>query len=159
LLSLAWLGRAQGEGTGGALTPIARSALVTVAAAYSAQGLKLRIERTAGGAAPVVKSLTVSIEGRSASASALADGSWLVPAGGAAAPGSHVDIVVDHDGIRELLSGELPRAGAAGPAPAAAAGGSGGLAGVLHDHRQLAWWVLNITVLLIAAIALSRRFS
>ncbi len=157
LLGMAWLCLAQ-AGDGG-LTPFAHSALVTVDAAYTAQGLKLRIARAAGGGAPAVRSITASIDGRSAPATALADGSWLVPQLGASAAGRHMDVVVDHDGIRELLSGELPRAGAPGPSPAAAGAARGGIGGVLHDHQQLAWWVLNITVLLVAAIALSRRFS
>ena len=30
---------------------------------------------------------------------------------------------------------------------------------VLRDHKQMAWWILNITIVLIAAIAISRRLS
>jgi hypothetical protein len=29
----------------------------------------------------------------------------------------------------------------------------------MRDHKQLAWWILNIAIVLIAAIAISRRMS
>jgi len=59
--------------------------------------------------------------------------------------------VVAHDGIREVLDGTVAAAAAA---PAAAGGG-----GLLRDHKQLAWWILNIAIVLIAVMAISRRMS
>jgi hypothetical protein len=44
-----------------------------------------------------------------------------------------------------------------GPPPAPAPAGAA--ADLLHDHKQLAWWILNITIVLIAVIAISRRMS
>lgn len=58
-----------------------------------------------------------------------------------------VEIIVGHDGIREILTGQLP------PPPE----GSG--TGMLGGHNQLAWWIINLAVLLIGAFALSRRKS
>ena len=34
-----------------------------------------------------------------------------------------------------------------------------GAASVLRDHKQMAWWILNITIVLIAVLAISRRMS
>ncbi len=159
LACAAWLCRAGAASPAPAPAPIARSALVTLEAADTAQGLTLRLQRAADGSALPVQSLAVSIDGRSVRATALADGSWLVARGSAEPRGARLEVAVVHDGIRELLGGELPPPSGHGPAPAAAEAPAGGIAGVLHDHKQLAWWVLNITVVLIAAIALSRRFS
>jgi hypothetical protein len=62
---------------------------------------------------------------------------------------------VAHDGVREMLTGQLPGA----PAAAAAARGAAGSAASLLAHKQLAWWILNILVVLIGVIAVSRRMS
>jgi membrane-associated phospholipid phosphatase len=108
------------------------------------------------------------------------DGSWLVsrPAGTQDA-GKPVEVTVGHDGIHEVLSGRLaPSAGAAtapppGAAPAGAAsssaapsgGASSGAAAsgaarlISGSHKQFYWWILNIAIVLIAAIAISRRMS
>ena len=50
-----------------------------------------------------------------------------------------------HDGIREIVAGKV----------AVAEGVSAD--GLLRDHKQVAWWILNIVIVLVAAIALSRR--
>ena len=50
-------------------------------------------------------------------------------------------------GIRELLDGQLP------PPPESVT------SGLLGSHNQLWWWVINIGVLLIGVLALSRRKS
>jgi len=159
MVCAAWLCRAQAAGPEPPFNPIAHSALLTLEAADTAQGVKLRVERAADRRALAVGGLAVSIDGHSAPATALADGSWLVQSSAPAPRGRHLEVVVSHDGIRELLSGELPAAEAHGAAPAGAGAPAGGAAGALRDHKQLAWWVLNITVVLIAAVALSRRFS
>ena len=68
--------------------------------------------------------------------------------------GGKLEVLVTHDGIQEVLSATLP--------PSATSGGTadaGHTGSVLRDHKQLAWWVLNITVVLIAALAISRRTS
>ena len=45
------------------------------------------------------------------------------------------------------------------PAPAAPVAATNAAAGLLGSHKQLAWWILNIAIVLIAALAISRRMS
>jgi len=59
-----------------------------------------------------------------------------------------VQIIVGHDGIREILEGQLP------PPPEKIS-----VNGLLGGHGQLAWWIINIGVVLIGVIALSRKKS
>ena len=136
------------------LIPVAQSALVTLRAATSPGGLTLHLERTAGRSSLIVTDLTVSIDGAKVPATRAADGSWSVawPHAGGRREG-HLEAVVAHDGIRELLTGSIPPSAAGTPA------GTGAGASLWRDHKQLAWWVLNIVVVLIAALALSRRMS
>jgi hypothetical protein len=145
---------AAADGAAPAFTPVAHSALVTLEAASTPAELTLRLRRTEGTTPLAVTELGVSIDGRSATATARADGSWSVPW---PSPGSQghgrLEVVIAHDGIREVLSGELPAQAAGGGPPAATSGG------VLRDHKQMAWWILNIGIVLVAAIAISRRMS
>jgi hypothetical protein len=122
-----------------------------VDAAATPAGLVLRVGH-GGDAAPLtVSELSVAFGGQSFRAAPRADGSWLAALPPAALqPGAALDVVIAHDGVREILSGRLAR-------PAAAPAGAA--AGLLRDHRQLAWWVLNIAIVLIAALAISRRLS
>jgi len=135
--------------------PLARSALVTLAVAREPAGVALRLERAGGGTLVAVTELTVAIDGKPATVTAREDGSWLAAwpsAETAAAP--RVEVTVGHDGIHEVLSGTLAApagASAAHTAPSPAAGAT------LREHQQLAWWILNIVVVLIAVTALSRR--
>ena len=55
-----------------------------------------------------------------------------------------------HDGIHELLEGKFT------PAAVPARRGIVGLGG---NHKQMLWWILNIGIVLVAAIAISRRMS
>jgi len=119
--------------------------------------------------------VTVSVAGRNAPATASADGSWFAPLPTAVGAGDTLEVVVAHDGIRELLSARFAAPGArdAGGGAAAAdtsgaarsraspsgAATAGGVASLWRDHKQMAWWILNITVVLIATIAISRRMS
>jgi hypothetical protein len=135
------------------LTPVAHSALVTLEAGPTAAGLVLRLRHTADQTPVSVTDLTVSVDGKSQLATRRADGSWFVPLSGAALANEQLDVVVAHDGIREALSGRITVAGAGTPSA------RNGAAGVLRDHKQMAWWILNITIVLIAAIAISRRLS
>lgn len=136
--------------------PVAQSALVTLEAARTTGGLELRLRRPKSDAVVPVTALTVSIDGRSVASAARADGTWSVPwPGGSAPTNGQLEVVLAHDGIREVLSGPLPgSAGGAGTgAPASSSGGG------LRDHKQLAWWILNIGIVLIAVLAISRRMS
>jgi len=78
--------------------------------------------------------------------------------------GDGLEVVVAHDGIREVLSARFLAPGTTAGAGASGSSSSGavnsrGAASLWRDHKQMAWWVLNITVVLIAAIAISRRMS
>jgi hypothetical protein len=143
-------------GAAPAFTPLAHSALITLETASTEAGLTLRLQRAQGTAPLAVTELMVAIDGRNATVTPRGDNTWSVASPGrTAARGGRLEVVVTHDGIREVLSGTLP-------APGAAA--SGGAADAVHtnllrDHKQLAWWILNIAVVLIAAIAISRRTS
>jgi hypothetical protein len=134
--------------------PLAHSALLAVDATPTAGGLTLRVRHATGETPLQVSDLAVTIDGRSEPATLRADGSWFVarPAGVQDA-GKTIDITVGHDGIHEVLTGRLaPSAGVSGPA-----GTSGAGAVVSSSHKQLFWWILNIAIVLIAAIAISRR--
>ena len=136
------------------LTPVAHSALVTLEAGPAAAGLVLRLRHTADQTPLSVTDLTVSVDGRSQLAMRREDGSWFVPLSDAITD-DQLEVVVTHDGIREILSGRITVPGAG----SGSARNAGGAASVLRDHKQMAWWILNITIVLIAAIAISRRLS
>jgi hypothetical protein len=137
------------------LEPLAHSALLAVDAAPVADGLVLRVRRATGETPLVVTNVAVTIDGKGEPATARSDGSWFVarPAGTQDA-GKTLEVTVAHDGIHEVLSGRLaPSAGVSGPATPAAGT-------VMSSRRkQLFWWILNIAIVLIAAIAISRRMS
>jgi hypothetical protein len=129
---------------------VAHSAQLTLEASVSPQGATLRLRPRTAGAAPLITEVSVSLDGASEPVKAQADGSWFVPLPAPrAAHDGRLDVYVVHDGIREVLSGTLSAA------PGAAAGGSP--LGIVH--KQLAWWVLNIVIVLIGVVALSRRMS
>jgi hypothetical protein len=131
--------------------PVAQSAQLTLEGSMAPAGLTLRLRATVPGAALSVTDVSVSLDGVSAPARRQANGFWFVPLSPApAARDGKLDVFVLHDGIREVLSGRI----AAPPA-----GSSGGSSSVLREHKQLAWWILNIAIVLIAAIAISRRMS
>jgi hypothetical protein len=137
------------------LAPLAHSALLSLDAAPASGGLTLRVQRATGQTPLVVNDLSVSIDGKSEPATVRPDGSWFVarPAGTQDA-GKTIDVTVGHDGIHEILSGRLA-------APAGKSGGanSGAAAVVSSSHKQIFWWILNIAIVAIAAIAISRRTS
>jgi hypothetical protein len=135
------------------LTPVAHSALVTLEAGPAPAGLVLRLRHTADDTPVSVTDLTVSVDGKSQLAMRRADGSWFVPLSKAALADDRLEVVVAHDGIREVLGGRITGEGSGG------ARNAGGTASVLRDHKQMAWWILNIAIVLIAAIAISRRLS
>jgi hypothetical protein len=137
------------------LTPVAHSALVTLEAGPAAAGLVLRLRHTADQTPLSVTDLTVSVDGRSELAMRRADGSWFVPLSNAALTDDQLEVVVAHDGIREVLSGRITVPGAG----TSSTRNASGVASVLRDHQQMAWWILNITIVLIAALAISRRLS
>jgi hypothetical protein len=135
------------------LAPIAHSARITVEASASSAGLTLRVRPTAPGAALTVTDVSVAVDGTSERALPQPDGTWLAPLPPArSATAGRLDVFVAHDGIREVLSGRLGSAAVGAPAAA-------GAPGFLHAHKQMAWWILNVVVVLIGVIAVSRRMS
>jgi hypothetical protein len=136
------------EDAGTRFTPLAQSAQVLIEGARTPEGLTLRFERTTGGTALPVSELSATLDGKSLPLTRAADGTWKVPLP-SATPAGKLELQVGHDGIRELLSG-APPAPVAAAAPAEAPGAS---------HKQIWWWVLNIGIVLVAVIAVSRRMS
>jgi hypothetical protein len=143
-----------GSSAGTAFAPVARSALVTVEGMTTADTLVLRVLRTADLKPLAGVELSVSVDGHSVPVTARPEGTWGValrdlttkaPAG--------LSLVVAHDGVREVLDGRLPGGAAAAP-PSQSAGGASTLI-----HKQMAWWILNVLIVLIGVIAVSRRMS
>jgi hypothetical protein len=134
-----------------AFTPLGHSRLVTIDAATDAGTLILRVRRTGTDAPVAVSALQVTLDGRSLPVAPRADGSWGAALGRpSGSPAGTLDVTVSHDGLREVLSGSLPVAAAPGAAGATAS---------LLAHKQLAWWILNVAVVLIGVLAVSRRMS
>jgi hypothetical protein len=129
-----------------------RSALVSVEAARLAPDtLTLRIRHT-DQTAVVPLAVEAAAEGHNLPVTANTDGTVTVSLKDLrGTPPARLDLLISHDGLREFLSGKLA-------APAAATA-STAAAGLLRDHKQMAWWILNIAIVLIAAIAISRRMS
>ncbi len=148
-------GAALGEPAVPPLAPLTHSTLLAVDAAPTAGGLTLRVRRATQQTPLVVNDLSVTIDGKSTAATARDEGSWFVPRPpGAQDAGKTIEVTVGHDGIHELLSGRLAAS------PGAGVPGSSGITGLLSSrHKQLAWWILNIAIVLVAAIAISRRTS
>ena len=135
-----------------ALTPVAHSALLTLEGAVTPTGLTLRVRPVNAQQPLTISEIAVTLDGKPQTASARADGAFDVALTPAARRGAgQLEVTVAHDGIRELLSGHLPLSPGAG-APAAPAAGSA-------SRKQMWWWVLNIAIVLIAALAISRRMS
>jgi hypothetical protein len=77
-----------------------------------------------------------------------ADGSYVLSTSDLHGDEAHtLEVVVGHDGIREVLTGKV-----ALPESASASD-------VLRSHKQIGWWILNVLIVLIAVTALSRRKS
>lgn len=138
-----------------AFAPLAHSTLVTVDAATDAGALILRVRRTADGGPVPVTELQVTLEGANLPVRPRPDGTFSVALGRpAGSPAGPLDITVTHDGVREILVARPP-----GPAGTAGGNAASSAAGLLRSHKQLAWWILNIAVVLIGVIAVSRRMS
>jgi hypothetical protein len=125
---------------------IAHSALLSIEGTATGDSLRLSIRRVSDKSLVSSDDVTVTVDGRNESVTRKTGGGYEVPINdlrGDAA--KDVEIIVAHDGIREILSGKV----------AVAEGVSAD--GLLRDHKQVAWWILNIVIVLVAAIALSRR--
>jgi hypothetical protein len=131
---------------------IARSALLIVDGTAAADSLQLKIRRANDGSLINGGDVTVTIDGKNEPATHENGGNYEVPINDLRGDGSRdsakdVDIVVAHDGIREILSGKVT-------VTEAPSGGS-----LLGDHRQITWWILNIVIVFIAAMIITRKKS
>lgn len=140
---------ARGESPAPMLAPLAHSAALTLEGASVPGALILRVRPSATGNPLTVSDFAASIDGQDIPATPRSDGAWRVPLPShPAASEGRLDVAVTHDGIRELLTARVALA-----APSASQPGGSGV------HNQLVWWVLNIAIVLIAALAISRRAS
>jgi hypothetical protein len=126
---------------------IAHSALLNVDGTATADTLRLNIRRVGDKSLVNSDDVTVTVDGRNQSVTRENAGGYEVPIndlrGGE--PARDVEVIVAHDGIREILSGKVVLAEGTSTDS------------LLRDHKQVAWWILNIAIVLVAAIALSRR--
>lgn len=153
VLVLACLSAPCGADTGPpVLAPLAHSSLVTLEGATTPEAVTLRVRPTNAATPVTVSELSVAVDGKKVPATAGPDATWLapLPQGGRE---NQLDVTVTHDGVRELLSAKITRP-AVGEVPAAAH--TVAASGV---HRQIVWWILNVVIVLVAAIAISRRTS
>ena len=129
--------------------PVAHSALLTIDATPKGDILELHVKH-AGNAIPIDgQNVTVSVDGRNQPVTPEPEGTFALSTKDLAGDGERqLDIIVAHDGIREILSGKVtvPKASSA-------------TSDLWRDHQQMAWWILNISVILIAVMAFSRRSS
>jgi hypothetical protein len=129
--------------------PVAHSALLTIDATRTDDTLALHVKH-ANNQIPIDgQNVTVSVDGKSQPVTAEPEGTFVLSTKDLAGDGERTfDIVVAHDGIREILTGKVavPKVGL-------------GASDLWRDHKQMAWWVLNVAVVLIAVMAFSRRQS
>ncbi|HUA23738.1 MAG TPA: hypothetical protein VMA54_06465 [Steroidobacteraceae bacterium] len=125
---------------------VARSALLTLSGAPVDHGLSLQVARNSDHR-PIVApgSVTVTLDGHAVPVTAQPDGTLFVSTRAESAGAHTLGVVVSHDGIRELLTATVtvPQQRSA--------------LEELEGHGMFAWWVLNIAVVLIAVIVISRR--
>jgi hypothetical protein len=124
---------------------IARSALLTVEGTATADALQLSIRRVSDKSLISSDDVTVSIDGKNQSVTHDKGGFYELPINDLRGDSARdVDVTVAHDGIREIVSGKVSVAEASSTS-------------LWRDHKQVAWWILNIVIILIAATAVSRR--
>lgn len=138
------LAQAAGPAAGDVGLRLAQSALVVVDARVEGENLALRARHVPDQSPVASDDVSIAIDGKRASVSHGSDGSTLVPLSELRGGSHTIEMILGHDGIREVLTGtvNLPETGA----------GS-----LLGSHKQLAWWILNIVIVLIAVTAISRR--
>ena len=127
--------------------PVAHSALLTIDATSKGDILELHVKH-AGNNIPIDgQNVTVSVDGKSQPVTPEPEGTFALSTKDLPGDGDRqLDIIVGHDGIREILTGKvaIPKASSAA-------------SDLWHDHQQMAWWILNVGVILIAVTAFSRR--
>ncbi|HUN72477.1 MAG TPA: hypothetical protein VMU52_09220 [Steroidobacteraceae bacterium] len=125
---------------------VARSAQLTLTAAPADHALALQVTRVSDHR-PIVGAgnVTVTLDGRSVPAAAQPNGTYLISTRDQSAGAHSLSVVVSHDGIRELLTAtvSVPQ--------------QRNVLDMIQSHGMSAWWVLNIAVVLIAVLIISRR--
>lgn len=137
--------QASGTTTPAGTQLLAQSAQLIVLAHVDSDWLTLRIQRTSTQTPLVTKDVAVSVAGHAMPVKAKPDGTYVLPVKQLGTTNTPtLDIVVAHDGIREILSGKLtlPQS-----APAAAA----------HGHNQWIWYVVNIALVFAAVLYFQSR--
>ena len=123
--------------------------LLNINASVVPDGLMLHILHASNQVPIDGRDVTVTIDGKNQPLTVEPEvGNFLVPTKGLGDGERQLDITVAHDGIREILTGKvaLPKA-------------SSFTGSWDSSHKQMAWWVLNIAVVLIAVLAISKRSS
>lgn len=127
-------------------TVVAQSALLSLTAAPADHALALRVTRLADHQ-PIrgPGSVTATLDGHSVPLTAQPDGAFRLPVRHQSGGAHSLSVVVAHDGIRELLTGTVtvPQ--------------GRGIIDTIQSHGMSAWWVLNVAVVLIAVLVISRR--
>ena len=129
-----------------ATAQIAHSALLSVEGTATGDTLRITIRRAGDQSLISSDDVTVSVDGKNQSVTHDTRGAYELPINDLRGDGARdVDVTVGHDGIREIVSGKV----------SVAEGTSA--SSLWGDHKQIAWWILNIVIVLIAATAFSRR--
>ena len=127
-------------------TIVARSAVLTLTAAQADHSLALQVVRTSNHQLIVGPgNVTATLDGHGLPIMARPDGTYVISTRDQSAGAHSLDVVVSHDGIREILTGKVtvPQ--------------QQSVMDMLQGHGMAAWWVLNIAVVLIAVLIISRR--
>lgn len=127
-------------------TLVAHSAQLTLTAAAADHSLILQVARVSDHR-PIVGpgNVTVTLDGHAVPVTPQADGTWLISTRDQSGGAHALAVVVSHDGIHELLAGTV------------SVQQQRSALELLQGHGMFAWWVLNIAVVLIAVLVISRR--
>jgi len=124
---------------------IAHSALLSVEATAKPDVLQVAIRRVSDNSPVITDDITIAIDGHNEAVTREKGTLYELAINDLRGEGvKDVDVTVAHDGIREIVSGKVSVA----EPPATS---------LLRDHKQLAWWALNIVIILIAVMAFSRK--
>lgn len=127
-------------------TVVAHSALLTLTAVPSDHSLAVQVARIADHRLIVGPgNLTATLDGHAVPVTAQPGGTYLISTRDQSGGAHSLSVVVAHDGIRELLTGTVtvPQ--------------QQSILDMIQGHGMSAWWVLNIAVVLIAVLIISRR--
>jgi hypothetical protein len=127
---------------------VAHSALLTVEGTVTADALQISIRRVSDKSLINTDDVTIAVDGKNQSVTRERGTVYEVPINDLRGDGVRdVDVTVAHDGIREIVSGKISVVEASSTQS------------LLRDHKQVAWWILNIVIILAAAWAFSNRKS